>query len=273
MAATSPASVAAAPWRALFLEHISKLDDPYMSVATVGRDADSGRPVPRVRTCGFRGFFGELPLHHLAERQLKEENQLNPRIYESEMLSFTTDVRMEKVEHFDASDGAVEVVFWVKAVMAQWRLRGKALVIGDEASKPAEQAARAEILKGLRRRRRGEITNNTSSQTGTEDADWSWEKEVTAYFANHSPIMRGSFKNPPPGRPISEKPGDANLRLGQLVPDLQDPIARKNFRVVVIRVHEVDRLDLSKPEDCRRWKFTCAPTGDDGRWEEVELWP
>lgn len=196
MAATSPASVAAAPWRALFLEHISKLDDPYMSVATVGRDADSGRPVPRVRTCGFRGFFGELPLHHLAERQLKEENQLNPRIYESEMLSFTTDVRMEKVEHFDASDGAVEVVFWVKAVMAQWRLRGKALVIGDEASKPAEQAARAEILKGLRRRRRGEITNNTSSQTGTEDADWSWEKEVTAYFANHSPIMRG--EQPPP---------------------------------------------------------------------------
>lgn len=189
----NPASAGPAPWRSLFLEHISKLDEPYMSVATVGRDPHSQRPVPRVRTCGFRGFFGELPLNPLAERQLKEENQLNPRIYESEMLSFTTDVRMEKVEHFEGSDGAIEVVFWVKDVMTQWRLRGKALVIGDEAGKPAEEEARAEILKGLRRRR-GEDTR--SSKDG-DDADWTWEKEVTAYFANHSPIMRGEY-NPPP---------------------------------------------------------------------------
>lgn len=86
-------------------------------------------------------------------------------------------------------------------------------------------------------------------------------------------MVAGSFKNPPPGRSISEIPDDPNLRLGQLVPDLQDPIARKNFRVVVIRVDEVDQLDLSKPEECRRWKFTSIPTEDGERWEEVELWP
>jgi hypothetical protein len=84
----------------------------------------------------------------------------------------------------------------------------------------------------------------------------------------------GSFRNPPPGRPISETPEDPNLKLGQKLTDLQDPVARKNFRVVVIRVEEVDRLDLKKPERAERWRLTlnAAPDGDT-QWEEVELWP
>jgi hypothetical protein len=84
--------------------------------------------------------------------------------------------------------------------------------------------------------------------------------------------LPGSFKGPHPGRPLSEKPDDPNLSLGQRVEDLHDPTARKHFRVVVIRVEEVDRLDLTNPERGMRWKTTLNNTGH-RQWEEVELWP
>jgi pyridoxamine 5'-phosphate oxidase len=177
---TATTDIPAAPWKSLFLEHISKLDDPYMSVATVGYDSDNESPVPRVRTCGFRGFFGELQLHPSAEKQLRDEKELNPSIYESDMLTFTTDVRMGKVEELQQFE-AVEVLFWVKDIMAQWRLRGKAFVIGDEQGKSGEKNARAEISKGLR----------AKSNDAAKSQQWYWDKEVTAYFANHSPLMRG----------------------------------------------------------------------------------
>ncbi|CRG84375.1 hypothetical protein PISL3812_01668 [Talaromyces islandicus] len=261
MASSTP-TTSPAPWRSLFLEHVSKLEDPYMAVATVQRDPQSGSSIPRVRYCGFRGFFGDLKLHHSAEKQLKEENELNPSLYESDLLAFTTDVRMQKIEQFSDFERAIEVVFWVKELMAQWRLRGKAFVIGDDASKSAEKESRAEIFKALRRK---------PNYPEASAEDWTWEKEVTAYFANHSPIMRGSFKNPPPGQPLSDEPTDPNLKLGQKVTGLHDATARANFRVVAIRVEEVDRLDLTVPERAARWRI--ADSNKAGQWEEVELWP
>lgn len=78
----------------------------------------------------------------------------------------------------------------------------------------------------------------------------------------------GSFRNPPPGRP-RDTPVEPGLGLGQTVDDLHDPVARKNFRVVVVRPEEVERLDLSDLQNVRRVQWTLR--GD--RWEEVELWP
>ncbi|CAL3963088.1 unnamed protein product, partial [Diplocarpon coronariae] len=42
-----------------------------------------------------------------------------------------------------------------------------------------------------------------------------------------------SFKNPAPGTPIGSQP--EGLGLGQKVSDLEDEVARKNFRVVIIK--------------------------------------
>lgn len=188
MASSNP-TASPAPWKSLFLEHVSKQEDPYMAVATVQRDPKNGSSIPRVRYCGFRGFFGELKLHHSAEKQLKEENEMNPSVYESDLLAFTTDVRMQKIEQFGDFEGAIEVVFWVKELMAQWRLRGKAFVIGDDANKSAEKESRAEVSKAL-------MKKQNHSESSAEE--WTWEKEVTAYFANHSPIMRGVYTIPAP---------------------------------------------------------------------------
>jgi hypothetical protein len=96
---------------------------------------------------------------------------------------------------------------------------------------------------------------------------WSWARELTAHFGNLSPLMRGSFRNPPPGTPITETPGEG-LRLGQTVDDLEDEISRRNFRVLVIVPEEVDRVDLSDPEKGRRWNYKL-----EAEWKETELWP
>lgn len=94
--------------------------------------------------------------------------------------------------------------------------------------------------------------------------------------------MIGTFKNPPPGTLVSKPVSDSRLSLGQVVHDLQDPVARSNFRVVVIKPSVVEQLDLSAPDTARRWRFTFAgeqgPTSSDsgemiGDWLREELWP
>lgn len=88
----------------------------------------------------------------------------------------------------------------------------------------------------------------------------------------------GSFRNPPPGQPRSQLPRNPNLKLNQKVTDLHDPVARENFRVVLILPEEVEQLDLSDLDDIRRRKWTLVMDGDDedgpdGYWKETELWP
>lgn len=244
--------------------------------------------------------------------QEQVDNNGNPPIYESDMLAFTTDVRMEKLGQMESSGHAIEAVFWLKDLMTQWRVKGKAFAIGDPRGEQDEEErmSRQEINKGLR------LKQATDGNVG----DWTWNKAVTKYFANHSPIMRGtcyyslgsalcflraaalyfcllhtpmhcsttklcrcslytgSFRNPPPGQPRSTKPSDPSLSLGKKVTDLHDPVARRNFRVVAIQAEEVERLDLSNQEDLRRWKWTLVHASNkDGvpgsQWVETELWP
>ena len=64
---------------------------------------------------------------------------------------------------------------------------------------------------------------------------------------------------------------DKHLKLGQKVEDLEDPTARANFRVVVIRPDEVESVDLSNPETSRRQYYKYDSTK--GAWEHTELWP
>lgn len=86
-------------------------------------------------------------------------------------------------------------------------------------------------------------------------------------------MTTGTFRVPPPGQPRSKVPDDPALGLGQKVTDLHDPVARKNFRVVVIQPEEVERLDLSNQEDVRRWKWTLVDDQSGSHWVETELWP
>lgn len=178
-----------APWRDLLTSHLNKTPSYDFTIATVAHDAQN-RPVPRVRTCGCRGFFPELELHPSGQEDMWQQVDEggNPAVVESDMLVFTTDVRMEKLSQLESSGRAIEAVFWFKDLMAQWRVRGRAFAIGDPRGEQAERVARSEIQKGLRVKH-GDDHGDDGSGLGK----WSWDKAVTKYFANHSPVMRGKL--------------------------------------------------------------------------------
>ncbi|KAK8127432.1 hypothetical protein PG984_008540 [Apiospora sp. TS-2023a] len=282
-----------APWRDLFMEHAENMKPPEFVLSTIRRipassasfginDGHGFRLVPRARTCVYRGMWASIPVNP------KNDAELNPDIYEADMLTFTTDMRMDKMSELwedgavaagggalegngastgSGGGGPVEAVFWAKEPMVQWRIRGKAIVVGPDIEESDDGRAAQEALMSRMRKKEG-----------ASDDQWSFSREVTAHFGNLSPGMRGSFRNPPPGTPV-DSPVDDGLGLGQKVTDLQDSIARKNFRVVVIVPYEVDRTDLSDPERGRRWIYTRTTdqkTGSEsgtGNWEKVELWP
>lgn len=280
----------AAPWRAQFLHHVSKLDSPTFTFSSLHpgtAGSSSQQTEPRGRTCVFRGMWASLPPND------KNNATRNPDTFESDCLTLTTDARMAKVpELFDSGEtgsspsssssgggGPVEAMFWVAETGTQWRLRGHAWVLShadigavDAPSSPGAKAAREAISARMR-----------PSGCDSLGQQWSWEREVEAQFGNLSPGMRGSFKNPPPGTPRAEKPGPGE-GLGQKVGDelLKDEVARRNFRVVVIVPEEVDTWDGKDPDNQRRWVYTFVgpdakatrPGGEviDG-WEKVEVWP
>ncbi|KAJ0117919.1 zn 2cys6 transcription factor [Diaporthe amygdali] len=288
-APTATATTAAAPWRAQFLDHISKLDSPIFTFTSLHPGPGSSPPVPRGRTCVYRGMWASIPWND------KNNAPRNPDAFDSDCLTLTTDARMAKVPELFASGqqggggggggaasssgggGPVEAMFWVPETGTQWRVRGHAWVlahadVGDTAS-PGAKAARDAISARMRR------TGRDEAATG----QWSWEKEVVGQFGNLSPGMRGSFKNPPPGTPRAQEPGPGE-GLGQKVGDelLEDEVARRNFRVVVVVPEEVDTWDGKDPDNQKRFIYTYVgpdakatrPGGQiiDG-WEKVEVWP
>lgn len=182
-------------------------------------------------------MWGELPenKHTTAPK--------NERVYESDLLTFTSDVRMDKIPEIFASSaghgkveqsrgsgggGPVEAVFWIKETGTQWRIRGDAYIVARDIEGGGDESSGTRTVKsevGARMR--------VVKEEGKEG--WSWNKELTAHFGNLSPGMRGSFRNPPPGSKVGEKVAEG-LGLGQKVDDLEDEVARENFRVVIIKV-------------------------------------
>lgn len=186
-----------APWKSTFLSHLSKLDSPEFVLSTVQK-APEGSAVPylpRARYCIFRGFWAELP-----------ENKHNPapmneRVYESDLPTFTTDIRMLKVPQIFGSSpghasseeqwqgsgggGPVEAVYWVQPAMTQWRIKGDALIIGPDIEGGGEESSGVRTVKS-------EVGKRMRVVKPGSEADWSWAKEVTGHFGNTSPALRGT---------------------------------------------------------------------------------
>lgn len=308
------------------------MDSPEFTLGTLRRASSAGARArdrrssilatpayfPRARTCICRGLLTHLPVNP------KNDAPLNPSgVWESDLLTFTTDARMDKMEELweDGIDlslragrggdpgsptttkvgeelweeglarmkgraieevvakstaeklkgsgggAVVEAVFWARNHGAQWRVRGRAYVLAPDVETSPEGREVVTLLKSRMRR--------LISPGGGQESEWSFAREITAHFGNLSPIMRGSFRNPPPGRPVALPVEGDGLALGQEVTDLEDPIARANFRVVVIVPDELDQADLSNPERPRRWIHTYVGAHARGQseWETVEVWP
>jgi len=201
MASTS-SSVAPkpAPWKSSFLDHMSKMDSPEFVFSSL-HAAPKGSPtpyVPRARYCIFRGFWSELP------ENKHNEAPKNPKVYESEMPTFTSDVRMMKVpELFGSSSGhaskeeqcqgsggggSVEAVWWIKGdTQTQWRMKGEAFVVGPDIEEETEQS---KVSSGVRTVK-SEIGSRMRVVTEEGKEQWSWSRELTGHFGNNSPGLRG----------------------------------------------------------------------------------
>jgi pyridoxamine 5'-phosphate oxidase len=199
MASTSSsAAPQPAPWKSKFLEHINKMDKPEFVFSSL-HPAPDGSPtpyVPRARFCIFRGFWAELPenKHNPAEK--------NERVYETDLPTFTTDVRMQKPFELFASSsghadseklvqgsgggGPCEAVWWAKDVMVQWRMKGDAFVVAPDIEGEGEESSGVRTVKS-------EV--GSRMRVVKEDAkdSWSWDRELTAQFGNMAPGMRGMF--------------------------------------------------------------------------------
>ena len=71
---------------------------------------------------------------------------------------------------------------------------------------------------------------------------------------------------------------DKDHQLAQKVTDLHDPIARSNFRVVIIKPEEVEQTDISDPAKARRYRYMFVVNQgqgpeSQGEWKKEELWP
>ncbi|OAP56781.1 hypothetical protein AYL99_08893 [Fonsecaea erecta] len=292
MSHPTPSSTVAAPWKGTFQEHLDRAGGAGVEF-TLATVTESG--LPRARTCIFRGFWAALPEN--------EYNQLpkNPPVYESDCPTFTTDARMHKTYELFATGrgkgdlaqsrsgsggGApVEAVYWVKDTKTQWRIRGRCWLVAaddveggtDAAQNSGTVSVKAEVGRYMRFR----------GEEGSEQrkSDWSWRREVENYFENLSPIMRGSFKNPPPGKPLSDgRDEQAGEALGQKAGHLsEEPLARKNFRVAIITPEQVEAVDLTDPTKATRQIWTLAeeaggpggpqPSHSIGKWNRIETWP
>ncbi|KAF2083147.1 hypothetical protein K490DRAFT_52411 [Saccharata proteae CBS 121410] len=265
---------APAPWKSTFLEHVNKMESPeFVFSSLAAAPAGSAVPyVPRARYCIFRGFWAELP------ENKHNDAPMNERVYESEMPTFTSDVRMLKIPQVFASSagkaekeeqwqgsgggGPVEAVWWVKETGSQWRMKGEAFVVGPDIE--GEESSGVRTVKS-------EVGSRMRVVKEEGQADWSWAKELTGHFGNNSPGLRGTFRAPPPGQPVDRPYDDKKLKLGTKVEELDDPVARKNFRVVVIKPEEVEQTDLSDPATARRYRYKFD--AETAEWKSEETWP
>lgn len=291
--ASQPTTSSTAPWKPLFQFHLDAHMGGSSAEFVLATVTPSG--LPSARYCIHRGFWASLPEN--------SHNKLpkNPTLYDSDCPVFTTDARMSKVYDLFATGkgkgtleqsrsgsgggGPVEAVYWAKDVKVQWRIRGRCWVVGweDVEGEKSQNSGTVSVKAQVGRYMRG--VEGRGGEGGGGGGEWSWRKEMENWFENLSPGMRGSFKNPEPGKAVAEGKGEGEA-LGQSCGSLGDEgeeLARRNFRVAIITPEEVEQVDLSKPEEAKRWKWTLAeeaggPGGEDetrpvGEWNMVETWP
>ena len=182
------------------MEHLDKMDSPEFVFSSLHK-APEGSPtsyVPRARYCIFRGFWSELP-------ENKHNNApMNPKTYESEMPTFTSDVRMMKVPEIFGSSaghakkeeqwqgsgggGSVEAVWWIKETQTQWRMKGEAFVVGQDIEGEGEQSIASSGVRTVK----SELGSRMRIVNEDGKEEWSWSKELTGHFGNNSPGLRGT---------------------------------------------------------------------------------
>jgi hypothetical protein len=85
--------------------------------------------------------------------------------------------------------GPVEAVWWAEETGTQWRITGKAYVIADDIEGDEESSGVRTVKSEVGKRMR------VVDESG--DKEWSWQKELTGFFGNQSPGIKGVYSTHP----------------------------------------------------------------------------
>jgi hypothetical protein len=200
--------------------------------------------------------------------------------YASELLTFTTDVRMNKVRHlFETSGssdgdyegsgggGPCEAVFWIEEMKTQWRVRGDAWILSARDVEGDGEGARR--VRGVLEERMRRVTSTRKEDVDEITTEWNWNKEIDALWELLPDGVKQSFGNTQPG--LFRKSEDHEERTA---------IVTENFRVCVIRPFEIEQLDLRVSGAGRCFLYTYVEDASAsnenhlaGGWKTEEMWP
>ncbi|KAI5779903.1 pyridoxamine 5'-phosphate oxidase-domain-containing protein [Peziza echinospora] len=284
------------PWVSDFTQHVLHTEpysnSPEFSLGTIHPPSPIvPYPTPRVRTLIFRGFWGQIR----ANPHNKLANAFNPPLpHSSELLTFTTDARMEKalgtlpgrrqnsgqlVTQYSGGGADVECCFWVKDVQTQWRVRGECYLL----SLVDIEHLNEEYIAELRRR----IEARFPVPSAEASKKWSYTNEILAQIANLSPVLRGSFL----GDELRDRDRGGTLPEGwgemKEPAKIGDEELRRNFRVAVVLPRTIERVGLAeRGGGGRRWVYERVEGGGGadgggaeeegkvvGGWRVREVWP
>ncbi|KAI0155001.1 pyridoxamine 5'-phosphate oxidase-domain-containing protein [Xylariaceae sp. FL1272] len=309
-------SSAAAPWRQDFLSHISTMDSPEFVLSTIRRVTSppaaqrsgsiphlfNNLYAPRARTCIYRGLWADM------QRNSKNTAPENPKVWTSDCLTFTTDVRMDKMEElFEGSlvgeefggrggpqsptTSKVGEELWEEELrLERGKRTEKKVKSREDKVKGSGGGAPVEACfwmkePGTQWRVRGrayvvapdvessveggEVVGILKDRMRRVGDDGKWS--FATELTAHFGNLSPAMRGTfrhPPPGRNVNEPVGEGLGLGQKVDDYEDEIARKHFRVVVILPEEIDRTDLSDPEHPRRWVYTFVGSGEGQRGKE-----
>ncbi|RUS22780.1 pyridoxamine 5'-phosphate oxidase-domain-containing protein [Endogone sp. FLAS-F59071] len=273
---------ASPPWkpfikRALTANLKENKEAVYLSLATL---RPSGTPANR--TVVFRGFAGE------------ERDGLSP--WESDLPTFTTDVRSAKIEQIQQNSWG-ELCWRFPATGDQFRLTGRLYPIAHHDSRifPSTSVP-PHLLNHFNYIDIGEDAAPTSTFSLSKLANliphettphFSWDAERQRLWHNMSDDLRATFTWPTPGEPQSES---IDAATNAWIPSLEildkgkglfwhheSDKARllqeafKKFVIVVMEVEEVDHLRLFEKPHSGRTLY--KREDQEGNWTAVEVNP
>ncbi|KAH3680414.1 hypothetical protein WICMUC_000345 [Wickerhamomyces mucosus] len=246
------------PWIPSFTNAISShLDSsPFVtfSFATVDKSG-----FPKVRTCIYRGF-------------LFNDKKTN-------ILTFTTDIRMDKYEHL-SSNPKFEAVFWFPATNEQFRLSGDAKVLTYNNTESFSQSLSNYPIVSPNAIKRysssldlSNIHNTLQHQQSVSDihakpTSDEWEGELNSKWEQLSGNLKSSFRKPEPGSSMSSDKQKLLDSISRGVDGSNADDGKKNFSLVLMLVDKCDYINLNGRQS--RYQYERF---DDDQWTEDEICP
>jgi hypothetical protein len=238
-----------APWVPAFTSAVSRHAESAafvtFSFATVDIEG-----CPNVRTCIFRGF-------------LFDDKKTN-------ILTFTTDVRMEKFEHL-LKNPKFEACFWFPNSNVQFRLSGNArcVTLGNISTTNAEIGDYPLVSPNVIE----QYSSNTDlshmlPQEPHKPSAEEWEQELTNKWVNLSTKLKSSFRKPEPGSKVTPEKQKLLDSISRGVDGSNEEDGKKNYALVLLLVDKVDYVDLNGHQ--ARYIYERY---DEDQWSEEEVCP